>query len=857
MPVPLGTEIAGRYRLLELIGRGGMGVVYRARDRRLEIDVALKWIAGEGRELEAVRDEVRLARMVTHPAVCRLHDLVESEHGVWLSMEHVEGESLARRLERGALSGRDAMRLLGEIADGLAAAHAVGVVHRDLKPGNVLVREDGRAVIADFGIATRPGERAGEVAGSRGWMAPEQARGGAADARSDVYAFGALARAMLAEPPALIAECLAEDPAARPRDAGVVAARLRARPRRRWMVPVIVAGAIGAGVVGFVLTRAPAVETRRAAEASGPIVLAVRGEDEWLADVVAHLVVEELDDAWAVEAHVARGDATVDGVLRRDPAGRLVLAIGELTVAAESPRALAEAAAAALVEANLPAAARRPNAEDLARVGASSPLAWRLWRRTQRAARMQRWDRVRDLVAQAGEVDPGFPLPQLELALSFDVEEPAAAAALTRAAQGIASAPAIDPWWPVALDVVRIAAEDDPAATAARFETLRGFDLPDRERLQFEHRWALGAFEGGDHAAAVALMEAVAERWPEDAAATKALTRFHVGPSNVVSNEHAVTLGERAVGLAPHDVGARADWARALLVAGRRDDAAAQARIAERGDPVDRRADAVRLFQLHMALGDLDQAAEDARRLIGVPGSEPVAAACLAYVELHRGAFAQGLRRLEESTQLYQAAGQDSSARAQRLELGWQAFALGDAETARWHFALAAEGGRSAQAEAMALLAAHHARPGAEALAAARARVAAIPEGSQLRLMMETVLAHEGEQWDETVRLFRLGAVDGARVEVTYLAADAMEQAGRHDEAARLFLAIVEQPMSWIGPVVVGESWDRLGALRERAGDTAGAIAAYRKVTERWPRADRELPRLRHAQERLRVLDGR
>lgn len=257
-----------------------------------------------------------------------------------------------------------------------------------------------------------------------------------------------------------------------------------------------------------------------------------------------------------------------------------------------------------------------------------------------------------------------------------------------------------------------------------------------------------------------------------------------------------------------------------------------------------------------MALGDLDQAAEDARRLVGVAGAEPLAASCLAYVDLHRGAFAQGLRRLEEATDLYLAAGQNSSARAQRIELGWQALALGDAAAAERHFVRAQAIEPNAQAEVLAPIAEHRATGDARALAAARARIEALPV-APLRTMLEAVLAYEEGRWDDAVWLFRLGATDGARGEVAYLAADAMERAGHHDDALRLFTSLAEQPMSWIAPVAVGESWDRIGALRERAGDVPGAIAAYRRIADRWPRADRDLPRLRHAQDRLRALDGR
>jgi hypothetical protein len=182
-----------------------------------------------------------------------------------------------------------------------------------------------------------------------------------------------------------------------------------------------------------------------------------------------------------------------------------------------------------------------------------------------------------------------------------------------------------------------------------------------------------------------------------------------------------------------------------------------------------------------------------------------------------------------------------------RIELGWQLLALGDDAAAKR--ILAVEVGKNAQADVLALVAAGD-------LAGARAKVDALDERALPRRMLEVVVAHAEGRWDEVVRVYHLHAVDGARLEVGYLAADAMERAGRPDDAEQLFRRIAEQPMSWIGPIVATEAWDRIGALRERAGDSAAAIAAYRTITERWPRADVELAPLRHARERLRSLNG-
>jgi len=208
--LPVGTLVAGRFRIQAVLGVGGMGVVYRATDEALHVPVALKVLrpelASRPDAFERFRQELLLARQVSSPHVVRIHDLAQHE-GRWLiSMDFVEGESLDRRLDRdGTLSVDEALRIAADIARGLSAAHDKGVVHRDLKPANVLLDGQGAAYIGDFGVARSlagTGMTAtGAVVGTPEYLSPEQARGVQVDARSDLYALGLILYEMLVGTP--------------------------------------------------------------------------------------------------------------------------------------------------------------------------------------------------------------------------------------------------------------------------------------------------------------------------------------------------------------------------------------------------------------------------------------------------------------------------------------------------------------------------------------------------------------------------------------------------------------------------------------------------------------------------------
>jgi hypothetical protein len=187
-----GTVLGGRYRIVSMVGRGGMGVVYRADDLKLGQTIALKFVLRRGGDEHRLYEEVRIGREVSHPNVVRLHDIAEVEGDLFITMEFVGGEDLASLIRRiGRLSTDKAVALARDICSGLAAAHEKGVVHRDLKPGNVLIDGRGRARITDFGLAVAEEGVAHQIsAGTPAYMAPEQLSGEPASVRSDIYALG-------------------------------------------------------------------------------------------------------------------------------------------------------------------------------------------------------------------------------------------------------------------------------------------------------------------------------------------------------------------------------------------------------------------------------------------------------------------------------------------------------------------------------------------------------------------------------------------------------------------------------------------------------------------------------------------
>lgn len=317
-------DVVGRFEVVGELGRGGFGVVYQARDRDLLRPVALKLLRpglhgtlGEDRLLR----EAEAAARLSHPNVVTLFDAGRSEHGPFLVMELLRGQTLSARLQQGPLSTDEALRIGLAIAHGLAHAHAEGIVHRDLKPANVFLTEGGGVKILDLGMAYAFGQRRLE-GGTPGAMAPEQERGAPQDERTDVYALGAILAWMLTGRPTsrgsaqgaalagpnvpghrglapLLSALLQPDPVDRPRNAGVVVEALEAllgeeadqapvpgpgrapggsqaglvprwRPGWTALAALLVLGALGLGLAGW-LARHPAAGPDGAVRGAGAV----------------------------------------------------------------------------------------------------------------------------------------------------------------------------------------------------------------------------------------------------------------------------------------------------------------------------------------------------------------------------------------------------------------------------------------------------------------------------------------------------------------------------------------------------------------------------------------------------------
>ena len=216
-----GTRV-GIYEVTGQIGVGGMGEVYRARDTKLDRDVALKILpdafAADPGRLARFQREAKTLASLNHPNIGGIHGLEESESVTAIVMELIEGEDLAQRIARGAIPFDEALPIARQIAEALEAAHEQGIVHRDLKPANIKVRPDGTVKVLDFGLAKAmepaPGSsqsvsmsptittpamtQAGMIFGTAAYLSPEQAKGRPADKRSDVWAFGCVVSEMLA-----------------------------------------------------------------------------------------------------------------------------------------------------------------------------------------------------------------------------------------------------------------------------------------------------------------------------------------------------------------------------------------------------------------------------------------------------------------------------------------------------------------------------------------------------------------------------------------------------------------------------------------------------------------------------------
>ena len=200
-----GTILAGKYKIAEVAGRGGMGIVYKAEDTKLKRRVALKFLPPELMLEKEAKErfvlEAQAAAALSHPNICTIHEIDEEEGKSFIAMEYVEGQSLRAKIERGPLEEQEALDIAIQIAEGLDEAHKKGIIHRDIKSANIMVTEKGQAKVMDFGLAKVTGgtllTREGTTLGTVAYMSPEQARGEEVDFRSDIWSLGVVMYEML------------------------------------------------------------------------------------------------------------------------------------------------------------------------------------------------------------------------------------------------------------------------------------------------------------------------------------------------------------------------------------------------------------------------------------------------------------------------------------------------------------------------------------------------------------------------------------------------------------------------------------------------------------------------------------
>ena len=193
-----GTTFAGRYQIIEELGRGGMGVIFKAQDTKLKRTVALKFLPPELTHISEVKErfirEAQAAAALDHPHICTVFEFDEAEEKTFISMAYIEGQSLKKKIESAPLELDEALRIATQVAEGLQEAHNRGVVHRDIKSANIMVTEKGQAKIMDFGLARVAGgtlvTKEGMTMGTVAYMSPEQARGEKVDHRTDIWSFG-------------------------------------------------------------------------------------------------------------------------------------------------------------------------------------------------------------------------------------------------------------------------------------------------------------------------------------------------------------------------------------------------------------------------------------------------------------------------------------------------------------------------------------------------------------------------------------------------------------------------------------------------------------------------------------------
>ncbi len=636
-PLFPGEEI-GRFEIVREIGRGGFGVVYQARDLELQREVAFKAVRPSG--VDPLREarllgEAEAAARLAHPNIVHLYDVGRCDRGAFLVLELLRGTRLADRLAGGMLPVREAVRIAVEVSGGLAHAHALGVVHRDVTPGNVFLCDDGQVKILDFGLAQVFGREA-PSGGTPAYMAPEQARGEPGDARADVFGLGVVLREMIAgrPPPArdppdgapapplarlpsplarLVIRMLSVDPAGRPAHAGEVHAELVRIQRRLEPRPLLWA-AWAVAIVALLIALGLALRGRPAPLPPGRLLVGLADTanttgDPSLDDLSA-LLVTSLEQSPRLSI-LARSRLLA---LRGTEAARGAPRLDERGVREAAARAQAHAILLPSVRPAGDGYAIELRAVELAR---DEPLFTLREQASARGTVPDALDRLSDRIrAELG--DPAPSAIRIAKVVSGDPDAWRRYAEGQRlesegredeALEAYQRALAADPEFPLAH--VRLAGRllwrDREAVRRHLDAARRGLDrVPLRERVLFDARAASLKFRNED---AIAAYDRAIAGWPQDPTAY-----FEVGflvHGSMYDPAQARPYLEKALELGGLGVRER-HWAEIFL--GRLDQALEHARAAAAASPD--RSTFTRLSQVHRLRGETREALEAARRAI-------------------------------------------------------------------------------------------------------------------------------------------------------------------------------------------------------------------------------------------------
>jgi tetratricopeptide (TPR) repeat protein/tRNA A-37 threonylcarbamoyl transferase component Bud32 len=849
-----GATIGARYEVVRLLGSGGMGAVYLVRDLELKREVALKFLrfdlADDPVALERFRREVALASQVTHRNVLRVYDIGEAQGVRFVTMQHVEGEDLATRLRRdGKLPVDELVSLFRELCQGLAAAHAAGVVHRDLKPQNILLDRSGSPHVADFGLAVSLGQASlterGRMLGTPVYISPEQVEGARADHRSDIYALGTILYEMAAgrapfsegttteivvqrlqRPPRplgelrpevpehlrrIVARCLAIDPAARYQscleilrdlDAGPGPARPPAVPllrRRGLWAGAAVALAAAALAGAWLLTR----QTAPAAPRSQKVLVADfanRTSDPVFDGTLEPAFTLALEGASFVDSYSRSSALRVaarlqPGATRLDePLARLVAVREGIGVVASGAIDLSGGGYRVSLRA-LDAVTGRPIVEEAAEAAGKDRI---LTATTRLAARLR--GALGDTTPESVQLAAGetFSAGSLEAAHEYaQGQEGLAAGRWDEARARYLRAIGLDPEMGRAYaGLATIAANQGQRPEAERWfgeAMARLGRMSERERHRTRGAYFLLVREPDK---AIEQLRQLVEAYPADGAGTANLALAHFYRRDMA---RALDVGRRSVELSPGNVLQRNNLALYAMYAGDFDRAVPEfQKVLERNPRFEVALAGLALAQL--ARGSVDEAASTYDRLEGLgPRAASTAAMGRADIAVYEG-------------RLHDAAGLLSAASARDEEAG-------DAESAALKLVLLAE-------VQLQLGRARDAR---------RAVDRAVGPKRGENVLYPAALVYLGLGLDD--RAHALAETLSRRLEPDPQAYARLVRGETHlrrrrpREAVREFLAAGELADTWLGHVALGRAYLDLGAFAEAETELEAALARRGEAT--------------------------